>query len=235
MKKKLLLLYGGIFLVTGMLFSIYPAYYYIILSGRWSDAVIQFILHPEQHQNWVQIEKTRCNQAPFMIPTRGYIGYLWDISFKPFHRHQGIDIFGGTEPGITPVYAVIDGYLTRKSDWKSSLILRVPQDPLDPDRQIWVYYTHIANPDGTSLIVDDFPAGTDEVFIKAGTLLGYQGNYSGTPGIPTGVHLHISIVKDDDSGHFLNEIKIKNTIDPSPYFGLPLNAAKFPEFPILCQ
>lgn len=54
-------------------------------------------------------------------------------------------------------------------------------------------------------------------------MLGYQGNYSGTPGHPVGVHLHFSIVRDDGKGSFLNELKIQNTIDPSAYFGLPLN------------
>jgi len=36
--------------------------------------------------------------------------------------------------------------------------------------------------------------------------------------------LHFSIVKDDGTGHFLNELKIENTYDPSPYFGMRLNA-----------
>ena len=47
------------------------------------------------------------------MPTDGFIGYLWDDSFRPGHRHQGIDIFGGGQPGDTPVYAAADGYLTR--------------------------------------------------------------------------------------------------------------------------
>ena len=54
--------------------------------------------------------------------------------------------------------------------------------------------------------------------MSAGTFLGYQGNFSGTPGNPTGVHLHFSIVMDDGEGGFLNELKIRNTLDPSPYF-----------------
>ncbi len=64
-----------------------------------------------------------------------------------------------------------------------------------------------------------------EVFVPAGTLLGYQGNYSGDPNNPTGVHLHFSIVRDDGGGEFLNELKIANTLDPSPYFNMPLNAS----------
>jgi hypothetical protein len=31
-------------------------------------------------------------------------------------------------------------------------------------------------------------------------------------------------VRDDGDGNFLNELDIKNTYDPSPYFGLKLNA-----------
>jgi murein DD-endopeptidase MepM/ murein hydrolase activator NlpD len=158
------------------------------------------------------------------MPTDGFVGFLWDDSFRIGHRHQGIDIFGGTDVNVTPVYAAFSGYLTRMPDWKSSLIIRVPDDPLAPDRQIWTYYTHLADPDGESFIAPDFPPGTSELYVEAGTLLGYQGNYSGTPGSPTGVHLHFSIVLDDGSGSYRNELEIENTLDPSPYLGLPLNA-----------
>ena len=46
---------------------------------------------------------------------------------------------------MVPVYSASDGFLTRQADWKSSLIIRVPDDPLQPGRQIWIYYTHIAD------------------------------------------------------------------------------------------
>jgi murein DD-endopeptidase MepM/ murein hydrolase activator NlpD len=82
----------------------------------------------------------------------------------------------------------------------------------------------MADRDGTSYIVADFPPGTSEVFVPAGTLLGYQGDYSGDPDNPTGIHLHFSIVRDDKNGNFLNELAIKNTYDPSPYLGFELNA-----------
>ena len=70
------------------------------------------------------------------------------IRSNPGHRHQGIDIFAGTDVGITPVYAAYDGYLTRQSDWKSTVIIRIPSDPLEPGRQIWTYYTHMADAEG---------------------------------------------------------------------------------------
>ncbi|MEJ2412156.1 MAG: M23 family metallopeptidase [Anaerolineales bacterium] len=189
-----------------------------------SRRVISWIRNPQSHLDWLSKAKTRCYPStPFVFPTDGYIGYLWDDSFRPGHRHQGIDIFSKDGSGETPVYAAASGYLTRLPDWKSSLIIRIPQDPLQPGRQIWTYYTHMADKQGNSYIVDDFPAGTREVFVEEGALLGYQGNYSGTPGNPTGIHLHFSIVKDDGQGNFLNELKIQNTLDPSPYFDLPLN------------
>jgi murein DD-endopeptidase MepM/ murein hydrolase activator NlpD len=82
----------------------------------------------------------------------------------------------------------------------------------------------MADAQGNSFISEQFPLDTREVFVEAGTYLGRMGNYSGDPANPTGVHLHISVVKDDGFGNFTNELDINNTYDPSPYFGLPLNA-----------
>ena len=193
-------------------------------SSSRNRQVITWIRNPQSHPEWKMSSKIRCEESsPFLFPTDGYIGYLWDDSFRPGHRHQGIDIFTDLKTGEAPVYAAYDGYLTRLSDWKSSLILRIPEDPLSPRRQIWIYYTHMADSKGNSYIVFDYPPGTIDVYVKEGTLLGYQGNYSGSPGNPTGIHLHFSIVKDDGQGSFLNELKIQNTLDPSPYFDLPLN------------
>ena len=197
--------------------------------------VVQFIRNSKNHQNWAVKELTNCQGAPFILPTSGLIGYLWDDSFKIGKRHQGIDIFAGENPGVTPVYAAYDGYLTRLEGWKSSVIIRIPSDPLHPGTQIWTYYTHMADENGFSFIAPSFTAGTQEKYVKAGTLLGYQGNYSGTNGKPVGVHLHFSIIKDDGSGHYLNELDIANTLDPSPYLGLILNKNLHPSFPILCE
>ena len=95
---------------------------------------------------------------------------------------------------------------------------------LQPGRQIWTYYTHMAGSQGVSYLSEEFPPGSLEVPVEAGGLLGFQGNYSGTSGNPVGVHLHFSIVKDDGAGQWLNELEIQNTLDPSPYLGLALNA-----------
>jgi hypothetical protein len=208
--------------LVGIIVGVY--YYFRSAAGSARNLhVMEWLRDPQDHLNWSVKTGMRCGKAPFAAPTDGFIGYLWDDSFRPGHRHQGIDIFGGTEPGKTPVAAAFGGYLTRLSDWKSSVIVRVPTDPLQPNRQIWIYYTHMADADGRSFISSEFPAGSSEIFIPAGTLLGYQGDYSGDPNNPVGVHLHFSIVLDTGSGKFRNELEFANTLDPSPYFEMNLN------------
>jgi hypothetical protein len=202
---------------------------YFILRGPGRDLsrtsqVIAWIRNPSSHPEWIITAGVRCGNAPFIFPTEGFPGFLWDDSFRIGHRHQGIDIFSGTDVGVTPVIAAYPGYLSRLPDWKSTVIIRIPDDPLQPGRQIWTYYTHMADPQGNSFISPEFPPGTSEAPVEAGTLLGYQGDYSGDPNNPVGVHLHFSIVLDDGQGRFLNELEIGNTLDPSPYLGLPLNA-----------
>lgn len=213
----------------------YVAYRSLQPSLRRSARVLEWIRDPASHPDWRLRAGSRCApDAPFIFPTDGFVGYLYDDSFHFGHRHQGIDIFGGGLPGEIPVVAAYAGYLTRLPEWKSSLIVRVPQDPLQPGRQIWLYYTHLAKADGSSLIAPDFPPGTHEQYVQAGTFLGYQGNYSGNPARPVGVHLHFSIVLDDGEGHFHNELDIRNTLDPSPYFGLELNARRN-QGEVVCQ
>jgi peptidoglycan LD-endopeptidase LytH len=195
----------------------------------------EWLRNPSAHPDWMLRAGIRCGNAPFLFPTDGFIGYLWDDTFRVGHRHQGIDIFSGSEPGQTPVLSIHPGFLTRLPEWKSAVIVRVSSDPLQPGRQIWLYYTHMADSKGDSFIAQDFPPGTHDKPIQAGTLLGYQGDYSGDPNNPTGVHLHFSIALDDGEGSFRNELDINNTLDPSPYLGLPLNAKTSDGESIICQ
>jgi murein DD-endopeptidase MepM/ murein hydrolase activator NlpD len=219
MLKTFLILLGlGLVLLIG---------YYVVRTAFRPARYLNFLewaRDPQGHADWAIKANERCQNSVFQFPSDGYIGFLWGDSFRPGHTHQGLDIFSGTEAGSAPVYAAYDGYLTRLPDWKSSLIIRIPSNPLQPGEQIWTYYTHLADPDGKSFISEEFPPGTYEVFVKSGTFLGTMGNYSGNPRNPVGVHLHFSIVKDDGSGNYLNELDFDNTLDPSPYFNLPLNA-----------
>jgi murein DD-endopeptidase MepM/ murein hydrolase activator NlpD len=198
----------------------------------------QFWDDPQAHADWMLTAGKACGQAPFVAPTDGYVGFFWGDSMRLTHRHQGIDIFGPTGPdglGQTPVVAAYSGYLSRLPTWHSAVIIRIPEDPLQRGRQIWAYYTHMADAQGNSFIDPAFPPGTSEVFVTAGTHLGYQGNYSADPSNPTGMHLHFSIVQDDGQGGFKNELEIQNTLDPSPYVGFNVNAASVGEVIAVCS
>jgi murein DD-endopeptidase MepM/ murein hydrolase activator NlpD len=208
-------------LLAGLAFYVYSQFR---TSGARDASVWAYLTDPAANQKNVIQAGTRCGEAPFIFPTTGMVGYLWDDSFHAGHRHQGIDIFAGADVGVTPVIAAYPGYLTRLPGWKSSVIVRIPDDPLNHGRQIWAYYTHMADSGGNSFVSADFPPGSEEQYVEAGTLLGYQGNYSGNPDNPVGVHLHFSIVRDDGTGRYTNELDIRNTYDPSPYLGLSLNA-----------
>ncbi len=175
-----------------------------------------------------------CEGAPFVLPTEGFIGLLYGDPRGPYSTsapHQGIDIFSSGAPGQTPVYAAYDGYLARETFWTSALILGVPSDPLYPDRQIWLYYTHMANVDGALSFIDSlYPPGTRNQFVEQGAFLGYTGNYSGTArSIAT--HLHFSIVLSNPDGSYRNELDFDNTVDPSRYLGISVNYGCAPVAP----
>jgi len=174
----------------------------------------------------ITVQRDACPDAPFILPADGFIGLLYADPRGPYsnsHPHQGIDIFSNTDPGLTPVYAAYDGYITRETSWKSTLIQRVPNDPLHPEQQIWLYYTHMADRDGNDFIEDAFAPGTRELFVEQGTLLGYTGDYNGNSPRTVWTHLHFSIVRDDGNGRYTNELELTNTLDPSPYLGMAVN------------
>jgi len=222
-------------LLIGVLVGVYFAYPWLRTRLGRARRLSEWLQNPSAHQSWALQAGNICGNAPFVMPSPGYVGFIWGDSFQPGKKHQGIDIFGGQAAGETPVIAAYSGFLTRLPDWKSTVVIRLPADPLDPHRQIWTYYTHMADADGTSYISPEFPPGKSEVFVQAGSFLGYQGDYSGDPNNPVGVHLHFSIVQDDGSGNIRNELKIENTIDPSPYLGLRLNASQNPSSIVVCE
>lgn len=171
-------------------------------------------------------QREACPGAPFVLPSDGFIGLLYGDPRGPYsvaNPHQGIDIFSDGAPGEVPVYAAYDGYVSREPGWQSTVIMRVPDDPLQPGRQIWLYYTHMADREGNNFIIDAIPPGTSELFVEQGTLLGYTGDYNGTSARDIWVHLHFSIVQDDGNGRYLNELEYTNTLDPSPYLGRDVN------------
>ena len=198
-----------------------------MLSDPRSQPFVQWATGDESaRQELITVQRERCPGAPFILPSDGFVGLLYEDPRGPYsaqNPHQGIDIFSDEEPGITPVYAAYDGYVTREDSWRSSLIMRVPDDPLQPGQQIWLYYTHLADREGNDFIEDAFPPGVREVFVEQGTLLGYMGDYNGNSARTVWVHLHFSIVLDDGNGRYTNELEFTNTLDPSPYLGMKLN------------
>ena len=114
-------------------------------TGSGSPRVRQFLQWANgdeaQRQALVTVQREACPGAPFILPSDGFIGLLYGDPSGPYSQaapHQGIDIFSNTPPGATPVYAAYDGFITREDSWRSALIQRVPADPLQPDRQIWL-------------------------------------------------------------------------------------------------
>lgn len=195
------------------------AIHFVHLRQYWAD--------PQKYPHWGLKGGDRCGDAPFLMPADGFVAFFWGDRYSSGKLHQGVDIFSPHALegiGMTPVVSAYDGYLTRLPEWRSAVVIRVPDDPLQSGRQIWTYYAHMADANGNSFIMPAFPPGTYDQFVEAGSLLGYQGNYSADPANPTGVHLHFSIVLDDGKGSFRNELEIRNTLDPSPYLGVELNA-----------
>ena len=192
---------------------------------------------PDAQPDWLIEGGTRCEGAPMLIPSSGFVGVGWGDGTPPLYQHTGYDIFSPAgADNITPIYAAYDGYLTREQSWLSSVIIRHPDFDQLPDvvgdDQIWTYYTHMASTDGTVSYIDDaFPPGTREKFVTAGTLLGYQGTWSGNPANATGLHLHLSIAKSNPDGSYTNETQIENTYDPGPFLGLEMDETGL----ILCQ
>jgi murein DD-endopeptidase MepM/ murein hydrolase activator NlpD len=211
------LIAGG--LVLGLAWRERRALSYL-LRAAWRQRTL-----PDEQQD-VPVE--RCPGAPWLLPTSGVLGVLWDDTRVPpygaDYRHSGLDIFGEGRENTVPVYAVADGLLTRLPGWKSAVIIQ-HEDPLRPGEVVWTYYAHMAGSSGRSYIVEDFSAGSSGVRVEAGQLLGYQGVWSGHPLSPGWLHLHFSVVKAAEDGSFLNETLVANTLDPSPYLGIVGNAA----------
>ena len=222
---------GRIILALSTLLFVFFSYQALSLAVNILDARTRTLLRwwqgdEEERLKLMTVQKDTCPGAPFILPAEGFIGLLYADPRGPYstlNPHQGIDIFSNSEPGLTPVYAAYDGYITREADWASTLIQRIPEDPLNPGQQLWLYYTHMANKEGVDFIIDDIPPATHELFVQQGTLLGYTGDYNGNSLRGVWVHLHFSIIKDDGQGNYTNELEFNNTLDPSNYLGLDLN------------
>lgn len=233
MKRRLILFSGLVLLILVVAAGLYL---FDFFSRSDSNTTIrQFLTQPDVQPTLETPALSQCDGAPFVLPSEGFIGLLWRddaAPYTPFRRHTGIDIFGSGREGTVPIYAVYDGFLSRLEDWQSTVIIR-HDDPLQAGRTIWTYYTHMAHSRShVSFISEDYPPGTFNQPISQGTLIGYQGAFS--PQFPVAMHLHLSIVTSESDGSFRNEAILENTLNPSPYFGLDLNADTNQERPVQC-
>src|SRR5512141_2505530 len=90
-------------IVVAFIAAVGTAYYLYRPNSSRLLAFRTCINNPGSHPDWKLAAGSQCGSAPFHFPTDGFIGFLWGDSFRPGHRHQGIDIFAGTEIGVTPV------------------------------------------------------------------------------------------------------------------------------------
>ena len=159
-----------------LIFCAIAAFFFI----RWyrgtstsNDFIRKWLTDAESYPDYETSGRLRCGDAPFIIPSEGFIGLLWRDTSAPYNarnRHTGIDIFGSGAVGTVPIYAAYDGYLTRLDDWQATVIIR-HDDPLQAGRRIWTYYTHMASIDGSDIYIsDEFPQGTSDKYVEQGTL-----------------------------------------------------------------
>ncbi|MCA9988570.1 MAG: M23 family metallopeptidase [Anaerolineales bacterium] len=213
----------GLMLVGGIVVLAVAGWFYSQREMRRMRGIGPFVNEPETHPDWIVEGGSRCGTAPMIIPSTGYIGVGYRDGTPPMYAHTGYDIFSPAgADNVTPIYAAYDGYLTREANWRSAVIIRHPEFPeLVDGEQIWTYYTHMASRDGEISYIDPaFPQGTYELFVEQGTLLGYQGTWSGDPARYMTLHLHFSIVKSTGPDTYANETKSQNTYDPLPFLGL---------------
>jgi len=170
-------------------------------------------------------ELEACPDAPWRLPTRSDMG-MWWISKQLAFMGQGYE-------NSVPVYAVADGLLTRRTDWRDAVAIQ-HEDPLRSGEKVWTFYGGMASGWGhESFVVQDFPPGSKGVPVKRGQLLGYQGQWFGQPGMSIWVHLHFAVLPAMADGSFPAEIvwlvaeeeplpdgsELERPLDPSPYLG----------------
>src|SRR5215211_4152783 len=88
---------------TAVITTAITAYYLYRPNAARVNKFRQWVRDPAAHPAWKLSAGSQCGNAPFRFPSEGFAGFLWGDSFGLRHIHQGIDIFGGTDVGLTPV------------------------------------------------------------------------------------------------------------------------------------
>jgi hypothetical protein len=153
-----------------------------------------------------------CAGAPWRLPSSGVLGVRWQAG--------GLEFYGRGNARAVPVYAVADGLLTRLPDWLDAVAIQ-HDDPLQPGRKVWSYYTGMADGNGAdSYVAPEFPPGAAQIPVTAGQLLGYQGTWSGRAQWPMWMHVGFFVVPAEAPGAV--PVLPGLAQDPSPYLGLAI-------------
>ena len=190
-----------------------------------ADFLAETIVYRPRVEGSEPADLEACPDAPWRLPTRSEMG-MWWISKQLAFMGQGYE-------NSVPVYAVADGLLTRRTDWRDVVAIQ-HDDPLRPGEKVWAFYGGMASGWGQeSFVVQDFPPGSEGAPVKRGQLLGYQGQWSGQPGMSIWVHLRFAVLPAMEDGSFPAEMvglvegrepapgesELERPLDPSPYLG----------------
>jgi hypothetical protein len=157
-----------------------------------------------------------CPGALWQLPSDSRLGVQW--------QDDGLMFFGQGNEGQVPIYVVADGLLWRPKDWSDGVIIQ-HNDPLEEDKKIWTIYGGMSAGNGTdSFVAEEFPIGAENVPVKAGQFLGYQGSWSGNPQWPMWIHVQFALIRTN--GEFPWTATSAFLLDPSPYLGLALKSEK---------
>ena len=108
---------------------------------------------------------------------------------------------GAGYTGEVPVHAIADGMLYQFPQWKTAVAI-MHNNPFDPGRKIWSFYGDMAPAyNADSAYIDSRFLGAEGVPVKAGDLIGYQGQWLG-PSQSTWVHLRFALIPADSDGGF---------------------------------
>jgi len=174
-----------------------------------------FVYRARGYRPSVSVQPITCPRAQWQLPTSGVLGVQ--------RSESGLNIFGWGNENTVPVYAVADGLLMRHPDWVDAVAIQ-HDDPLRPGEKVWSLYADMASASGLeSYVVEGFHPGSNEVPVRAGELLGYQGVWSGRPGWGIPIHLRFALAYKVANSAIIDEEILKNAVDPAPYLGIVLN------------
>ena len=117
---------SGLFLLVVGSVLVFGGYRWYRGSSNSNDFITRWLRNPAANEQLHTDALVRCGDAPFIIPSSGFIGLLWRDPAAPYNsvrRHTGVDIFGRGESGSVPIYAAYDGWLTRLDNWTSTVVI----------------------------------------------------------------------------------------------------------------